>query len=170
MKRILFTLIVGLAAMLSASALTFQEAFDEVKALPDGKGMTTEDVINKTLKSVSFPIQNLACCVKSGQSAEDTEYYGNSLFSIMDHIDPATLVKAYGDDQVLFSIFAQESQSKGQYDILVLYDNAEKGFCVAMLGQIAAAQYQLLQQGCIIAYDKNTNICLYIEAFGFGGD
>lgn len=164
MKKIsiLIALIFSMAA--SAYALTYEEAFETIKNMPQMKGVagTTIDGNNDF---AAIGVTDGQLVVWSGERNAQTEVYGNELYKLMGELPASEIIQCRMTDSTIFAIFARPL-SDGSYRVLILSDSSYSGFTGALIGHIGADALNSLR-GAILTPRPEGGTALYLNAMNF---
>ena len=166
MRKIFLLIALALGLANAASALTYEEAFDAIKAIPNMKG------VQGTLVSGHNDFAGIG--VTDGQmmvwygetgAGHETEVYGNALYRIMGELPASEVVKGMMNDQTMFVIFARPV-GKDSNRILILSDSAGAGFSGALIGNISDADLAQLRKAILLPRESG-GTALYMNALNF---
>ncbi len=94
MKKFFSLLSLLLCLALNANALTYEEAFDSIKALPQMKGVDRELITgNNDFKSLG--ITDVQLVVWSGEYHKETAPYFNEIYNIIGQFSPTEMVHSF---------------------------------------------------------------------------
>ena len=151
MKKILLTLAVLLSAVVGANALTLKDAFEKIKALPDLKG-----VISDNKKDVSegwagaIPFEDVSFTIKAHQVGNDqTVFYGTNIMELMSRLPENQLLLHGSNQQNLIYIYAQPVEGTDMSEVLMVIDQAYQGKTTAVLGKVNNQSVKALANGSI---------------------
>ena len=164
MRKILLLLMLALGLADAASALTYEEAFDSIKAIPNIKGVQGT-LVSKYNDFASIGITRGQLVVWSGEAGHETEAYGNRLYKIMGELPASELIRGMMTDQTIFVIFARPV-GKDSNRILILSDSAGAGFTGALLGYICDAELAQLRKAILVPREQG-GTALYLNAMNF---
>ncbi len=161
---LLITLAFGLAN--AASALTYEEAFDAIKAIPNMKGVHGSLVSgNNDLGDIGITDGQTIVWYGETGAGHETEVYGNALYKIMGELPASEIIKGMMNDQTIFVIFARPV-GKDSNRILILSDSAGAGFTGALIGNIRDADLAQLRKAILIPRETG-GTALYLNAMNF---
>lgn len=164
MKKICLLLALVLSMAVNMNAITYEEAFNSIKALPEMKGVEGT-VISDDNDLAYIGITNRELVVWSGEVSGQTAPYGDALYKIMGELPAAELIKGMLNDQTIFVIFAKKV-AENSNRILILSDSAGAGFTGAIIGYIADPELNALRNS-ILSPRPTGGTALYINAMNF---
>lgn len=164
MKRILLAGLCALSIVISGKALTYEEAFDAIKAIPNMKGVSGTELTGQN-DFTSIGITDGQLILWDGETASETEPYGNRLYGIMGELPVSEMVQGRMYGNSIFAIFAKP-MTEGTNRIIILSDSAEDGFTGALLGYISDDCLNALRQA-IIKPNETGGMGIYVNVMNF---
>ncbi len=164
MKNFCLLLAFVLGMAVNMNAITYEEAFNSIKAMPQMKGVEGT-VISDDNDLAYIGISDGELVMWSGEVSGQTAPYGNALYKIMGELPAAELIKGMLNDQTIFVIFAKKV-SENSNRILILSDSAGAGFTGAIIGYIADPELNALRNSILIPRPTG-GTALYINAMNF---
>lgn len=164
MKKILTLLAFMLGLSITVSALTYEEAFDTIKALPEMKGVEGT-LISGDNDFTNIGITDGQLVLWDGQTASETSTYGNTIYKIMGELPPDELINGLLNDQNIFVIFAKHIDA-GTNRILILSDSARAGFTGALIGHISDSGLESLKKAILVPRE-NGGTALFTNMMNF---
>lgn len=164
MKKIYLLLVMALGMAMSANALTYEEAFDSIKAMPNIKGVEgTEISGHNDFRSIGVTDGQLL--VWSGERNMQTEVYGNEIYRIIGELPASEMIQCKMTDNAIFAIFARPV-SKDSNRIIIFSDSAYAGFTGALIGYISNEALNALRTAILIPRQEG-GTALYLNAMNF---
>lgn len=165
MKKILFLLTMAFGMAMSANALTYEEAFDSIKAIPNMKGVEgTEISGNNDFSSIG--VTNGQMLVWYGEKGgRETEAYGNVLYKMVGELPASEMIQCKMTDSSIFAIFAKPV-SADSYKIIILSDSSYAGFTGAIIGNISNDALNALRTAILIPRQEG-GTALYLNVMNF---
>lgn len=150
MKKIFSILSVLLGLAFSANALTYEEAFDSIKALPQMKGVDRE-LITGDNDFKSLGITDVQLVVFDGEYHKETAPYFNEIYNIIGQFSPTEMIQSYMSSITgsIMAIFAKPV-SDNSNRILILADSAQSGVTEAVLGYIDNDSLESLRNAILL--------------------
>lgn len=146
------------------NAMTYEEAFNEVKAIPNMKSVHGT-MISGDNDFSSIGVTDVELMVWSGETASETGIYGNTIYKIMGEMPASELIKGMMNDQTIFVIFAKKV-AENSNRLLILSDSAGAGFTGAMIGYITDNILNDLRNS-ILTPRPEGGTAVYINAMNF---
>ncbi len=136
MKKIFSILAMLLCMAVNANALTYEEAFDSIKALPQMKGVDRE-LLTSDNDFKQLGITDVQLVVWTGEYHKETAPYFNEIYNIIGQFSPTEMIQCYMSSITgsIMAIFAKPV-SENSNRILILADSAGSGVTEALLGYI----------------------------------
>lgn len=159
---VLIALAYGLAV--SANALTYEDAFDSIKALPGMKGVEQSQVKGHN-DVAAIGVYDAQLTVWYGERGPQTEAYGNALYKVIGQLPVSEMIQCSMTDSSIFAIFAKPV-SKGSNRIIIFSDSAYAGFTGAMIGYISDDALAALRSAVLIPREGG-GTTLYVKALTF---
>lgn len=164
MKKIYLLLVMALGMAMSANALTYEEAFDSIKAMPNIKGVEgTEISGHNDFRAIGVTDGQLL--VWSGERNMQTEVYGNEIYRIIGELPASEMIQCKMTDNAIFAIFAKPV-SKDSNRIIIFSDSAYAGFTGALIGYISNEALNALRTAILIPRQEG-GTALYLNAMIF---
>lgn len=161
---ILIALLIGIAS--GAKALTYEEAFDSIKAIPEMKDVNGTLVSgDNDFAAVGITDGQLVVWIGETYIDKETEVYGNILYKIMGELPAAEMVQCRADDQNIMAIFAKRISADNNR-ILILSDSARDGFTGALIGYINNENLDNFRKAILIPREGG-GTALYLNALNF---
>lgn len=160
MKKIITILAFVLAITSGINAMTYEEAFDAIKALPDMKGVEGTQISGSN-DFAAIGVTDGQLILWDNESATETEPYGNKIYAVMGELPVSEMVQGRMYGNSIFAIFAKPI-SADINRILILSDSAEDGFTGALLGYIDNESLAALRKA-IIKPNETGGIGIYIN-------
>ncbi len=150
MKKIFSILALLYCLAFNAEALTYEEAFDSIKALPQMKGVDRELITgDNTFKPLG--ITDVQLVVWDGERDRETAPYFNEIYKIIGQFSPTEMVQSYMSSITgsIMAIFAKPA-SDNSNRILILADSAQSGVTEAVLGYIDNDSLESLRNAILV--------------------
>ena len=164
MKKILLLLALAFGMAVSASALTYEEAFDSIKAMPDMKGVDGTEVSGHN-DFAAIGVTNGQMLVWSGERGSQTGVYGNAIYKLIGELPASEMIQCKMKDSAIFAIFAKPV-SKNSNRIIIFSDSAYAGFTGALIGYISNDALNALRTAILIPREEG-GTALYLNAMNF---
>lgn len=166
MKKILLLLVMSFCMTVNAGALTYEEAFEAIKAMPNMKGVE-EDLITGDNDFTALGITDGQLVVKDGETMFDneTEVYGNRLFKLFGELPVSEVIQAKISDSSIMAIFAKPA-GKDNNRILILSDSGGAGFTGALVGYINDRCLDALRKAILVPRESG-GTAIYVRAVNF---
>ncbi len=164
MKKIVVMIAMVLAMAINANALTYEEAFDAVKSLPDMQGVDDTLVAGDNDFS-ELGITDAHIIVWSGENETETAAYGNPIYKIIGELPVDEMVQGRMADGSLFAIFAKPV-SENSNRIIILSDSARAGFTGALIGYINDSNLEALRNA-ILTSREGGGTGVYLKVLNF---
>lgn len=166
MKKTLMMIIMAICTVISANAMTYEEVFDSVKAMPEMKGVDGT-MISGGNDFASIGITQARLILWSGETAYDREtaVYGNEIWRLMGGLPADEIVQGRISDSAIFAIFAKPI-SKDNNRVLILSDSAGDGFTGVLIGFIDDTSLESLRQA-ILTPRQGGGTTMYLPALNF---
>ncbi len=168
MKKIFSILALLLGLAFNAEALTYEEAFDSIKALPQMKGVDRELLTgDNNLKHLG--ITDVQLVVWTGERDKETAPYFNEIYNIIGQFSPTEMIQSYMSSITgsIMAIFAKPvPASDNSNRILILADSAGSGVTEALLGYIDNDSLESLRNAILVQRPTGgTSIYLNVANF-----
>lgn len=164
MKKILLLLALAFGMAVSANALTYEEAFESIKAIPEMKGVDgTEISGHNDFRSIG--VTNGQLLLWDGEKGSQTGVYGNAIYKIIGELPAAEMIQCKMKDSSIFAIFAKPV-SKNSNRIIIFSDSAYAGFTGALIGYISDDALSALRTAILIPRPDG-GTALYLNAMNF---
>lgn len=164
MKKIISILIFVLAVATGVSAMTYEEAFDSIRTIPNMKGVEGTHISGSN-DFASIGITDGQLILWNNESATETEPYGNKIYAIMGQLPVSEMVQGRMFGNSIIAIFAKPI-SEEKYRIIIFSDSAEQGFTGALLGYISNKCLAVLRTA-IIKPNEAGGMGIYINVMNF---
>lgn len=166
MKKFILLFMLALSLAINVKAMTYEEAFDSIKAIPNMKGVQGT-LISGGNDFASLGITDGQLILWDGETGlnKETAVYGNTLYRIMGQLPVSEMVQGLMNDQTIFSIFATPI-SADKNRILILSDSAADGFTGALIGYINNKDLAALRQAILIPAEAG-GTAVYLKALKF---
>lgn len=164
MKKILFLLTLVFGMAISANALTYEEAFDTIKALPQMKGVQGTE-INGNNDFAAIGVTNAELVLWDNEGPKQTEIYGNAIYRVMSELPVSEIIQCKMTDSAIFAIFAKPVSSNSNR-IIILSDSAYAGFTGALIGYISNDALNALRSAILIPR-QDGGTALYLNVMNF---
>lgn len=166
MKKILLLLVMSFCMTVNAGALTYEEAFEAIKAMPNMKGVE-EGLITGDNDFTALGITDGQLVAKYGETMfeNETEVYGNRLFKLFGELPVSEVIQAKIDDSSIMAIFAKPV-GKDTNRILILSDSGGAGFTGALVGYINDRCLDALRKAILVPRESG-GTAIYVRAVNF---
>ncbi|MCM1076242.1 MAG: hypothetical protein NC411_02640 [Bacteroides sp.] len=166
MRKIIILAIIAICSIVSVKAISYEEAFDSIKAMPNMKGVKGT-LISGNNDFSALGITNAQMILWTGEtgSGNETEVYGNSLYGLIGELPASEMIQARMTDSSILAIFAKPI-SKDSNRILILSDSAGAGFTGALIGYINDRDLNSLRQA-ILTSREGGGTSVYLNALNF---
>ncbi len=164
MKKIFLVLAVVVAAAFGAKALTYEQAFEAVKAMPEMQGVDGT-VISGNNDFASIGVTDAQLIVWAGETRDNTATYGNKIYSIIGELPVSEMVQSRMAGSSIMAIFAKPV-SADTNRIIILSDSAGAGFTGAIIGYINDYNLEALRQAIIIPRETG-GMAIYLKTMNF---
>lgn len=164
MKKVLLLLALAFGMAMSASALTYEEAFDSIKAMPGIKGVDCTEVSGHNYFD-AIGVTDSQLLLWSGEKGSQTAAYGNAIYKIIGELPASELIQCKMTDSAIFAIFAKP-ESPTSNRIILFSDSAYAGFTGALIGYISNDALNALRSAILIPRpDGGTAVYLNVLNF-----
>lgn len=164
MKKILLLLVLAFGIGMSANALTYEEAFDSIKSMPQMKGVERTD-FNAHNDFDAIGITNAEFLLWDGEKGgSQTDTYGNAIYRIIGELSASEVIQCKMTDSAIFAIFAKPV-SDNNNRILILSDSAYAGFSGAIIGYISNNALNNLRTAILVPREGGT--AMYLNVMNF---
>ena len=165
MKKILFLLALAFGMAMSTNALTYEEAFDSIKAIPNMKGVDGTEISGHN-DFAAIGVTNGQLLVWYGEKGgRETEAYGNVLYKMVGELPASEMIQCKMTDSAIFAIFAKPVSTYSNR-IIILSDSAYSGFTGALIGYISNDALNALRTAILIPRQEG-GTALYLNAMNF---
>lgn len=164
MKKILLLLAFAVGLAMTANALTYEEAFASIKAMPNMKGVDGTEVSGRNDFSV-IGVTDGKLLVWYGERDSQTEVYGNAIYKLIGELPASEMIQCKMTDSAIFAIFAKPV-SKDSNRIIILSDSAYAGFTGALIGYISNEALNALRTAILIPRPEG-GTALYLNVMNF---
>lgn len=164
MKKILFLLAFAFGLAMTANALTYEEAFASIKAMPDMKGVEGTEVSGQNDFN-SIGVTDGQLLVWFGERNSQTGVYGNAIYKLIGELPASEMIQCKMTDSAIFAIFAKPV-SKDSNRIIIFSDSAYAGFTGALIGYISNEALNALRTAILIPR-QDGGTALYLNAMNF---
>lgn len=164
MKKILLLLALVFGMAVSANALTYEEAFESIKAMPQMKGVDGTEISGHN-DFGSIGVTNGRLLIWDGEKGSQTGVYGNAIYKIIGELPAAEIIQCKMTDSSIFAIFAKP-ESKNTNRIIIFSDSAYAGFTGALIGYISDEALNSLRTAILIPRPEG-GTALYLNAMNF---
>ena len=165
MKKILLLLALAFGMAMTANALTYEEAFDSIKAIPNMKGVDGTEISGHNLFE-AIGVTNAQLLVWSGEKGgSETEAYGNVLYKMVGELPASEIIQCKMTDSAIFAIFAKPVSTDSNR-IIILSDSSYAGFTGAIIGYITNDALNALRTAILIPR-QDGGTALYLNALNF---
>ncbi len=150
MKKIFSIIALLFCLAFKANALTYEEAFDSIKALPQMKYVDRE-LITGDNDFKPLGITDVQLVVFDGEYHKETAPYFNEIYRIIGQFSPTEMIQSYMSSITgsIMAIFAKPI-SDNSNRILILADSAESGVTEAVLGYIDNDSLESLRKAILV--------------------
>ena len=165
MKKIILLLALVFGMAMSANALTYEEAFDSIKAIPHMKGVNGTEIGDHN-DFGAIGVTNSQLLVWYGEKGgRETEAYGNVLYKMIGSLPASEMIQCKMTDSAIFAIFAKPV-SNGSNRIIIFSDSAYAGFTGALIGYISTEALNALRTAILIPRQEG-GTALYLNVMNF---
>lgn len=165
MKKILLLLAVMIGVSMSANALTYEEAFDSIKSIPNMKGVEGAEISGLNDFS-SIGVTDSKLLVWFGEKGgRETEAYGNAIYKMIGELPASEIIQCKMTDSAIFAIFATPL-STGSNRIIIFSDSAYAGFSGTIIGYISDVALNTLRNA-ILMPRPDGGTALYLNVMNF---
>ena len=166
MKKIIPLIVTVFCLTVSANALTYEEAFETIKAMPHMKGVEGT-LVSGDNDFAAIGVTNAQLIVWDGETLYDneTEVYGNELYKMIGSLPVSEMVQGRMSGSSIFAIFAKPV-SEYENRIIILSDSGGAGFTGVLIGYINSKNLSALRQA-ILTPRPEGGTALYLNALNF---
>ncbi len=164
MKKILILLTLAFGMAMSADALTYEEAFDSIKAIPSMKGVDGTEVSGYN-DFEAIGVTNGKLLVWYGEKDSQTETYDNVIYKMIGELPASEMIQCKMTDSAIFAIFAKPVSADSNR-IIIFSDSAYAGFTGALIGYISNDALNALRTAILVPRQEG-GTALYIKAMNF---
>ena len=151
--------------VMTSNAITYEEVFDSIKAIPNMKGVEGTEVSGHNAFG-AIGVTNSQLLVWSGEKGgRETEAYGNVLYKMIGELPAAEMIQCKMTESAIFAIFAKP-MSADTNKIIILSDSAYAGFTGALIGYISDDALNALRTAILIPRQEG-GTALYLNALNF---
>lgn len=165
MKRIAALLMAVVALTVSANAMTYEEAFEAVKAMPNMKGVEGTEISGGNDFAAIGMTDAQFILWDNERGGNETEAYGNRLYQIIGELPVSEMVQARMYGGSMFAIFAKPI-SEHSNRIIILSDSAGDGFTGAIIGKISDSSLEAFRNAIIIPRPTG-GMAVYLNVLNF---
>lgn len=165
MKKILLLLALSLGMAMSANALTYEEAFATIKAIPNMKGVDGTEIRGHNDFSAIGVTDSQLLVWYGEKGGRETEAYGNVLYKMVGELPASEMIQCKMTDSSIFAIFAKPV-SKDSNRVIILSDSSYAGFKGALIGYISNNALNALRTAILIPRQEG-GTALYLKAMDF---
>lgn len=153
------------ALVVSANAMTYEEAFEAVRAMPQMKGVEgTQLSGHNDFAAIGITDARLILW-DNERGGKETEPYGNRLYEIIGELPVSEMVQGRMYGGSIFVIFAKPV-SESDNSIIILSDSAGDGFTGAIIGKISNSSLEFLRNAIIVPRPTG-GMAVYLNALNF---
>ena len=166
MKK-LFSLVALLFCMtFNAGALTYEEAFDSIKALPHMNNLDDVLISGDNIFD-SLGITDGQLIVWYGEKNKQTAPYYNEIYKIIGQLPPSEMIQCHmtGITGSIMAIFAKPV-AEDSNRIIILADSSGSGATEALIGYINDENLQSLQKAILVPRSVG-GTAIYLNAINF---
>ncbi len=166
MKKIFSLLAIIFCMAFNVDALTYEEAFDSIKALPQMKGVE-EELLSGSNDFLSLGITDGKLLVWSGQRNLETAPYFNEIYKIVGQLPPTEMIQSYMSSVTgsMLAIFAKPVFGDSNR-IIILADSAESGVTEVLIGYINNENLEALRNAILVQRPEG-GTAIYLNAINF---
>lgn len=164
MKKNLLLLTLAFGIAISAKALTYEEAFDSIKAMPNIKGVDGTEISGQN-DFAAIGVTDGQLLVWYGERNSQTGVYGNAIYKLIGELPASEMIQCKMTDSAIFAIFAKPV-SKDSNRIIIFSDSAYAGFTVALIGYISNDALNALRTAILIPR-QDGGTALYLNVMNF---
>lgn len=164
MKKIILLFALAFGMALSANALTYEEAFEAIKNMPEVKGVEGTEISGDN-DFTAIGITDGQLVVWDGERGSQTGIYGNTIYKIMGELPASEMVQCRMNDSGLFAIFAKPI-SQDYNRIIIFSDSPYAGFTGTIIGYINNDFLNLLRSAVLLPREGG-GTSLYLKALNF---
>lgn len=164
MKKILLLLALAFGLAMSSKALTYEEAFDAIKAIPQMKGVEGTEVSGQN-DFGAIGVTGAQVQIWSGERDSQTGVYGNIVYKLIGELPASEMIQCKMKDSAIFAIFAKPI-SDNLNRIIIFSDSAYAGFSGAIIGYISNDALNSLRTAILVPR-QNGGTALYLNAMNF---
>ncbi len=162
MKKLFSIIALMFLTVVSANALTFKEAFDQINAMPDLSGIVS---FNKSDAGAGWVGNILMEDIKVTSKLHEvgngqTVYYGSKVEELSKQLPKSELVLSGADFQNLVYIYAKPIDNNVS-EILLMIDQAYQGQTTVILGKVNSHIVEALKQG-EVKFTSNHGIAINV--------
>lgn len=150
MKKLFSIFALMFLMVVSANALTFKEAFDEINAMPILSGIVSGNKSDAGLGWVGYILmENGMITYKDHQVGNgQTVYYGSKVEEISKQLPKENLILSGANFQNLIYIYAQPIDNTVS-EMLIMIDQAYQGKTTVILGKVNNHIVDAIKQGTV---------------------
>ncbi|MCM1491014.1 MAG: hypothetical protein NC095_09340 [Muribaculum sp.] len=164
MKKILILLVLAFGMTISANALTYEEAFDSIKALPNMKGVDATEIRGHNYFD-AIGVTDGQLLLWSGEKGVQTATYGNAIYKMIGELPVTEMIQCKMTDSAIFAIFAKPVSSDSNR-IIIFFDSAYSGYTGALIGYIPNDALNALRSAILIPR-QDGGTALYLNVMNF---
>lgn len=148
----------------SANALTYEEAFNSIKAIPAMRGVEGAEISGDNDVS-AIGVTNAQLLVWAGEKGDQTETYGNVIYKIIGELPASEIIQCKMTDSAILAIFAKPV-TKDSNRIIILSDSAYAGFTGSVIGYISNDALNALRTAILVP-GQDGGTAIYLNAMNF---
>ena len=164
MKKILILLVFVFGMAMLANALTYEVAFDSIKAIPNMKGVDGTEISGHNYFD-AIGVTNSQLILWTGEKNRQTETYGNAIYKMIGELPASEMIQCKMTDSAIFAIFAKPVSSNSNR-IIIFSDSAYAGFTGALIGYISNDALNALRSAILIPR-QDGGTALYLNVMNF---
>ncbi|MDE5793309.1 MAG: hypothetical protein K2I08_01150 [Muribaculaceae bacterium] len=166
MKKLISLATLLFCMAFNAGAITYEEAFDSIKALPRMKGVDRVLISGDNIFQL-LGITDGQLIVWDGEKNMETAPYYNEIYKIIGQLPPSEMIKSYmtGITGSILAIFAKPV-SENSNRIIILADSSGEGATEAIIGYINDDDLQALQKSILVPRSVG-GTSIYMNAINF---
>ncbi len=150
--------------VMATKAMTYEEAFDSIKAIPDMKGVDATELSGHN-DFAAVGITNAQLILWTGERGSQTGVYGNKIYKIISELPVAEMIQGRMAGSSLFAIFARPVSADSNR-IIILSDSAGAGFTGALIGYINN-EYLNELRSAILQTKEDGGTAVYLNMMNF---
>lgn len=131
MKKILLIFAFAVVVAVSANAITYEDAFNAIKAMPEMRGVEGTEISGYNSFG-AIGVTDGQLVVWNGERGGQTEIYGNTIYKLIGELPASEIIQCKMTDNAIFAIFAKPV-SNSSNRIIIFSDSAYAGFTGALI-------------------------------------